>query len=242
MRHSSTGSRAAQEISESLLRHVSAYALAASAAGVSLLALAQPVEAEIVYTPANGTVPLNGHFRLDMNHDGTPDFGFYFYTFAYHSFGASLEVNPRAGGGVMGGARSFAFALLNGGSIGPRQKFNAIRAERMLYTFGFDYDFIYYRRVSGLWANQQNRFLGVEFLIDGELHYGWIRLTVTLDKVRSLTATVTGYAYETVANQSIKAGQITEETDASAETAPMEPASLGMLALGSQGLALWRRE
>jgi hypothetical protein len=50
------------------------YALAASAAGVGILALVQPAEAKIIYTPAHRTIPSGGHYQLDLNHDGVTDF------------------------------------------------------------------------------------------------------------------------------------------------------------------------
>ena len=51
------------------------YATAASAAGVSLLALAQPSLAEIVYTPTHQTIsPRGGTLALDLNNDGVTDF------------------------------------------------------------------------------------------------------------------------------------------------------------------------
>jgi hypothetical protein len=53
---------------------LNSYALAAGAAGVSLLALAQPADAEVVYTPANVTVSRNGSYKLDLNNDGIVDF------------------------------------------------------------------------------------------------------------------------------------------------------------------------
>jgi hypothetical protein len=51
------------------------YALAASAAGVSLLALASPAEAKIVYTKTHRLLPGGKEIFLDLNHDGTNDFG-----------------------------------------------------------------------------------------------------------------------------------------------------------------------
>ena len=45
--------RVPAQLSQSLNQRVHAYALAASAAGVGVLALAQPAEAKIVYTPAH---------------------------------------------------------------------------------------------------------------------------------------------------------------------------------------------
>jgi hypothetical protein len=45
-------------VRDSLHQHLHVYALAASAAGVSMLALAQPGEAEIIYTPANVSIVI----------------------------------------------------------------------------------------------------------------------------------------------------------------------------------------
>jgi hypothetical protein len=51
-------------LSESVQRHVNAYAMAATAAGVSMLALTQPAQARIVYTHANKRLP---ECRQDRN-------------------------------------------------------------------------------------------------------------------------------------------------------------------------------
>jgi hypothetical protein len=72
----------------------------AVAAGVGMLALAQPSEAKIVYTPANaqigGTV---GKLNLDLNNDGITDFEFcvatnYKYCPAQPGRRASAGKNP----------------------------------------------------------------------------------------------------------------------------------------------------
>ena len=63
---------------------------------------------------------------------------------------------------------------------------------------------------TGRWDNVDNRYLGMKFTINGKVHYGWARLSVTnlKDKFR-ITATLTGYAYETIPNKPIKAGKLT---------------------------------
>jgi hypothetical protein len=70
-------------------------------------------------------------------------------------------------------------------------------------------------------------------------------LTVTVDtksKKPSLEATITGYAYESVANKPIKAGAAAMATvDARVSDVTNRP-SLGMLAAGAEGMTLWRRE
>jgi hypothetical protein len=50
------------------------YALAASAAGVGVLALAQRVEAKIIYTKTHHVIGTHDVYRLDLNHDKKIDF------------------------------------------------------------------------------------------------------------------------------------------------------------------------
>jgi hypothetical protein len=61
------------ELSHSLYRRLDGYALAASVAGVSLLALVQPSEGKIVYTRAHHVISNGQSFMLDLNHDGITD-------------------------------------------------------------------------------------------------------------------------------------------------------------------------
>ena len=88
----------------------------------------------------------------------------------------------------------------------------------------------------------------MRFKINGKIHYGWVRITVKITSPLPppfMTATITEYGYETVANKSLGAGL--SGADSSDEQAQETPCnigqpSLGMLAQGVDGLALWRRE
>jgi hypothetical protein len=66
--------RVPSQLSESLRGRLNAYTLAASAAGVGVLALVQPVGAKIVYTKIHRVVSINNPHKLDLNHDRTTDF------------------------------------------------------------------------------------------------------------------------------------------------------------------------
>jgi hypothetical protein len=46
----------------------------------------------------------------------------------------------------------------------------------------------------------------VKFLIEGKIHYGWIRVTLTTSKSAPMSEEITEYGYETIANKSCGAG------------------------------------
>jgi hypothetical protein len=256
MKQSSRSGKKTDNLSSSVHPMMSAYTIAAGVAGVTLLAMVQPSEAEIVYTPANQNIGHNGSYNLDLNHDGITDF-----VLAERgvplSFGTyqELDANAQAGNQVncpssfCASSFDIAAALSEGTEIGSNNHrhgwmgpnvpmaFEEFRVKSGSFYFGLE------------WANISNRYLGLKFEIDGETHFGWARLSVTFHGksggVRTWEAHLSGYAYETVANQSIMAGQTVEAENA--KSSPSGPfsvprKSLGALALGAQGLALWRRE
>ena len=74
-------------------------------------------------------------------------------------------------------------------------------------------------------AQRQESFPWAKFLIKGKFHYGWARLST-----QGMTDTLTGYAYETIANKPIITGKT---KGSSAITIPAGAAgTLGHLALG----------
>ena len=76
--HSLTGNGPSNPFTFNLDKNLINYATAASAAGVSLLALAQPAQARVIFTPANLPITENGPVvQLDVNNDGVADFSFY---------------------------------------------------------------------------------------------------------------------------------------------------------------------
>jgi hypothetical protein len=90
--------------------------------------------------------------------------------------------------------------------------------------------------------NVTRRYLGLKFKIDGKTHYGWARLNVQEGSGNlQITATLTGYAYETVPGKEILAGQTASQVDDSSAGEKSAPTSLGTLALGVQGIPLRSR-
>src|SRR5579859_1603899 len=62
------------QLSEAVNHRLTLYAIAATSAGVGLLALVQSAEAKIVYTKTHHVVGLHHPYKLDLTHDGTADF------------------------------------------------------------------------------------------------------------------------------------------------------------------------
>jgi len=109
----------------------------------------------------------------------------------------------------------------------------------------------------GPWVSVTQRYLGLSFRVKGRSHYGWARLNVQYHVSKGggdyFIATLTGYAFETIAGKSIKAGQTKEAADdptnedfnpgaSLTNPVPDISRSLGMLALGLQGVPIWRRK
>ena len=88
----------------------------------------------------------------------------------------------------------------------------------------------------GQWTNVTGRYLALRFKLHGKTHYGWARLNV-VDRGFTLTGTLTGYAYETIANKAIVAGD-TKGRDKD----EVQPVSLGHLARGASAVSAWRLE
>jgi hypothetical protein len=214
-----------------------AYATAAAAAGVGLFAATPPTQAEIVFTPAHTTF-TTGTLFVDLNHDGINDFVLSIYNFGRDDrrLGA-LGVTPV--NGVLGyGSTGYPpLALYTGYRIGPRGVFlhRQAPAANVAATNG--------TFIGGPFANVTNRFLGLKFKIDGQVHYGWAALNVKAvvsGHKPGISVTLLGYAYETIEDTTILSGQ----TAASFGTSEPLPqfGTLGMLALGAPVLNLWRRE
>jgi hypothetical protein len=223
-------SRSIAKLRGSLEKKLTAYALAASASGMGLLAWSQPAAAKIVYTKADQELPVDAPLPLDLNHDGIADFSFYFGAGTYGSFG--ISITPEGTNQVAGYCQHlsqgcWASALRPDVRVGPNQRFGPY-GYMVLGHCGFQARAGSSSSCNGIgpWDNVQDRYLGFEFSIKGKIHYGWARLKVILG--RTVTAVLTGYAYETVPNQPLITGK-TKGPDVIA----LEPGSLGHLARGA---------
>ena len=240
------------ELSGVLNRNLSRYALAASAAGVGLLSLAMPSEAEIVYTKVDRLIGRGQSYGIDLNHDGIVDFSIHnIFNGCTRSFTycPALEIVafPANGNEIEYGVHPwYAAALRPGAVIGSGVPMNNAQ-EFMADEFRSWGAFYYF----GSWLGVSNRFLGLRFQMNGETHYGWARLTVRSREKYRLTAFLSDFAYETQANKPIIASDTGSGSADDAGSSPVSEmfsgptletnstATLGLLALGAGGLAIW---
>jgi hypothetical protein len=242
-KQSAKGPHSRRHSNPHLDKMLAGYATTATAVGVALLATAQPAEAKIIYTKANVTA---SSYLLDLNRDGVPDFNIRFCSCGGSGTNLWVEVSSsqyiHAGQNairVQAASPRAAAALVRGALIGPTRPFYNPRK-----YYGATMAWFEPYSSGGPWINVTNRYLGLKFLIHGEVHYGWARIT----NVGLWSFTVTGYAYETTVGKSLRAGQTSEtavdEADGAASlTMPTTKGpSLGMLACGAEAMAVWRRK
>src|SRR5579862_245903 len=257
-------SRSAIRLGRDLEKNLFAYA---TVAGAGLATFAMPAEAEIIYTPSNTPMVINGAnhglglTQLDLNNDGTPDFAFglsstiRFTSIGYTSrFKFLLRLAPDQAGNqvVQGQQAGTAAAVAAGRKIGPQQKFGA---NGYLVHQVYNINSKSKDLSSGSWRNVEFAYVGLKIMIDGQVHYGWARIKFPYPYGYDYPS-IYGYAYESIPNQPIIAGQTsgTYETSAAQQSravgstkqktaaAAGMPATLGMLAAGKQGLNLWRSQ
>jgi hypothetical protein len=250
-------------------KKMSSYALTAGVAGVSALALAKPAEAKIIYTPAHLKIATTTY--LDLNHDGINDFRLvqtnHVQCFGICSstgripdtggtwFTARLGIYGSFAGNQIAGQQPFAAALQPGEPVGVTREFPG--GNKMVEASGIDESVSW---TTGPWRGPSGRgiikngYLGLKFIVNGQTHYGWARLTIKVLQgccagIKSVDALLTGYAFETETNKPILAGQESEDvlnTRAAYSGARSEStvgqSSLGLLAQGAAGLVAWRRE
>ena len=169
------------------------------------LAVGLPASASINYTPVQKVIPNGTSFPIDFNHDGFKDFWIRStFDIPYCGLRSGIRGNvdllpAKAISGVIlkGG---FAAALPAGSGVGHSQVFAQGKTPLLsFYTCGGG-------GASGNWLNVSNHYLGLEFQVAGRTHYGWVQLSVKVDRT-ALTTVVVGFAYETVAGKAIITGE-----------------------------------
>jgi hypothetical protein len=246
-----TSKRTATALPEKLEKRLKGYALAATAAGIGLVTGAAPAKANtIVYTPANLLTTTHPQWfegtTISLGNVGSGDVFFSAFLKGTScswcvgggSVNGSIHVVPEPGRGIDVGPvpKGAKIGPLNPGGGGLMLQFFGRRVFTSHGTASRIYKY-------GPWAGGQG-YLGVKFPMRTQSggyqnHYGWIAGQEVDEGRGSFIAGtanfhISGWAYNSVPNAPILAGQTTNPEPGSG--------SLLALALGSLGLGLWRRK
>ena len=130
-----------------------------------------------------------------------------------------LRIQPNLGGGIVGTTTFGASALPSGFQIDSSQPFDG----RLMYQIGPGCG----GGAHGRWLYAYKLYLGLKFLIAGQVHYGWAQLSTQAGG----TNTLYGFAYETIPFKRILTGQTMDSPD----EPTMDSGSAGSKVPGSTG-------
>lgn len=175
------------------------------------IVLVQPCMARIVYTQTNQTISGDdASLAIDLNHDGVADVTI---QLAMSTMGCDFDwadALPRTGNAIVSNTQGldgyWASALNIGALIWQGSSYAPGLAIMTDVDSGFGCPFPH---GYGYWGNSGPHYLGVAFVKNGRVHYAWAQLQVSFVNsrwVHSITATLTGYAYQTIAGKLITAG------------------------------------
>jgi len=168
-------------------------------------AAAAPARAEIVYKQMYDYIVNQGTYLYDFNGNGVVDLTF---RLSLRNINCGYVITGAEAPGQGNGAEGDPPAPLQvGDEIGPGQQFFARRQAmgRLKATYCNGWKVAYL----GSWPQNEVRYLGVRFLIDGKAHYAWASVEFTVITgfgPPKLVAILTGYAYETIPGKPIAAG------------------------------------
>ena len=201
-----------------LIKKLASYSALTSAAMVA----AKTSEGQIIYTNLipDDTTYLNNSYLLDLNNDGISDFEF---NVQYAGSGNQVRVIGYSSNSItrdlithVGTWQGYAYAdtVLNGAPIGAGNLFFSKMILASHYSFN---DF-------GNFSGVVDHFMGVKIKKNSSTYYGWIRISIpsSCDYL-----VVNDYAMDTIANESINAGDKCGNYSALVNTVVNGPDPLG---------------
>ncbi|HVI10309.1 MAG TPA: hypothetical protein VND65_18615 [Candidatus Binatia bacterium] len=264
-RRTSLGGKSPAVLSEGLCQRLHSYALAAGAAGVSVLACAPAATASPVCKSLSDELVHTNYLPLYLGGATVPVFNVAqatnttFVSFSTTGLGVLFWWNrafftPNSAGAKIALADNLPADLASGAEIGPGGNFGKGGSYGLLFTygkgrFGSGHGGGTMQKHRGNLSLTQESLVGFRFTQSGQVHYGWARMNVSFQnghypKGKHTVVHILGYGYETAPNTGIAAGSCGSEEQASGgpktSSSDASERTLGRLALGSDGMARLR--
>jgi hypothetical protein len=183
----------------------------------------------IQYVDVNPDVILDknsGPHIMDFNGDTGPDMTFEVanfnssgsstysgvpFTFVYNGSQAVVQPGPLGGAqGVISGTSTFGVSALNSGdSISATHNFSSQPTE-LGVKGSFIMPALSFTNVinQGEFLGASEKFLGMKFSAAGNIHYGWVRLSIDTTNVNGLKLMIHDFAYNPNPDQGLLAGEM----------------------------------
>lgn len=176
---------------------------------ISAMMFSASVNAQIVYTDVNPDSTSTGTYNLDLNNDGTTDFVISHSTAPANCGGPAggpppiwnfIRVSPKGTNQVVDSAGTDAKKMvlnanINSSILSWNNSVDLLMARQANSQFC---------RPGGQWRNAVDGYLGLKLISGGNTYYGWARLNTS----GASSFTIKDYAYNTIPDQPILAGQI----------------------------------
>ncbi len=145
-------------------------------------------------------------YNLDLNGDGTTDF---LINAARYSIlgvlGSSVGITPQGSNACITTTFNQVKKLVLGDTISSSQAWQDTTGQvlKSYSQYGFDPP-----TTRGEWNTVVDGYVGLQLINAGQTYYGWVRMDVTVS-LSSASMTIKDYAYNSIPNQPILAGQTT---------------------------------
>ena len=187
------------KLNSSLTKKLSAYS---SVACASLL-ISNSASAKVVYTDIpDHTQAINPIYELDIDGNGTKEFNIRFIS----SYGV-VDINDLNNNKVLIKTGSICYSFPVPYALNNDQEIS-INAPTGISWGAGNHNPLNCQGACGLFIDKSEKFVGVKFERSGNIHYGWVRLSVNQDGSQY---TVHDYAYEDVAGAPITSGDTESE-------------------------------
>lgn len=193
------------------------------------------INAQIVYTDVNpdvsvscSTIPCTSTYPLDLNNDGITDFNIIASYTSVSCFPSGSGQKKQVSVSAQNGNKVVLNMMNANDTIGSNLSFSLTSGILRTLTLSFTCP-----TSSGNWTTTSDHYLGLQLSIGSSVYYGWARLNVYVTP-GGPHFNVKDYAYNTVANQIILAGQTCSPQATIKANGPLSFCSGGSVVLTSK--------
>src|ERR1700693_1208524 len=199
-----TRARKSANLAEPLVRHLNGYRIAASGAGVAMLACTTSANASPVCGTLTLTFSATETFAFNPAHDKVAPFNIAQTYNEVSSHPGSRIIRAfftpnTPDGKPLLNANKFPAYVASGANIGPGGHFGTPKSYGLLFQYNC------YNRIKGPFSSGEAGYVGFEFSESGQTHYGWLRVQMTRNGIYP-GLTISQYGYESSPNTAIAAG------------------------------------